>query len=129
MGLFHFLIVVQGIVAAVLVGVILMQRSEGGGLGMGGGSPSGLMSARGAADFMTRTTAALACLFVALSVGLAFVAAQQGTTGTLDDSLEREQAPIIAPNTLEEPGEEVPTPSASDSEADEAPQDGEIPVG
>ena len=37
-----------------LVGVILMQRSEGGGLGMGG-SPSGLMSARGAADFMTRT--------------------------------------------------------------------------
>ena len=44
MGLFDFLIVVQGIIAASLVGVILMQRSEGGGLGMGG-SPSGLMSA------------------------------------------------------------------------------------
>ena len=47
MGLFHFLIVVQAIIAASLVGVVLMQRSEGGGLGMGG-SPSGLMSARGA---------------------------------------------------------------------------------
>ena len=42
-------------IAAALVGVILMQRSEGGGLGMGG-SPSGLMSARGAADFLTRST-------------------------------------------------------------------------
>ena len=53
MGIFHFLIVVQAIIAASLVGIILMQRSEGGGLGMGG-SPSGLMSARGAADFLTR---------------------------------------------------------------------------
>jgi len=97
MGLFHFLIIVQGIVAAALVGVILMQRSEGGGLGMGGGSPSGLMSARGAADFMTRTTTFLAVTFVSLSVALAFVAAQQGGTSTLDDSLERTEVPVTAP--------------------------------
>ena len=67
MGLFHFLIVVQGIIAAALVGVILMQRSEGGGLGMGG-SPAGLLSARGAADFLTRTTTVLATLFILLSI-------------------------------------------------------------
>ena len=52
MSLFLFLTVVQAIVAATLVGLILMQRSEGGGLGIGGGgSPRGLMSARGAADW------------------------------------------------------------------------------
>ena len=51
--MFLFLTVVQAIVAAALVGVILIQKSEGGGLGVGGGNPSGLMSARGAADFLT----------------------------------------------------------------------------
>lgn len=93
MGLFHFLIVVQGIIAAALVAVILMQRSEGGGLGMGG-SPSGLMSARGAADFMTRATTILATLFIGMAVALAFVAAQQGGTGDIDTSLKRTEAPV-----------------------------------
>ncbi len=92
MGVFHFLIVVQAIIAASLVGVILMQRSEGGGLGMGG-SPSGLMSARGAADFLTRTTTILATLFVLLSISLAFVAAREGGTSTIDTSLQRTEVP------------------------------------
>lgn len=92
MGLFHFLIVVQAIVAASLVGVILMQRSEGGGLGMGG-SPSGLMSARGHADFLTRTTTILATLFVLLSISLAFVAAREGGSSDIDTTLERTEAP------------------------------------
>lgn len=48
MTLFLFLTVVQAIIAALLVTVILMQKSEGGGLGVGSG-PSGFMSARGAA--------------------------------------------------------------------------------
>ena len=56
--MFAFLLVVHALVAAVLVTVILMQRSEGGGLGVGGSS-SGLMTARGAADFLTRATAIL----------------------------------------------------------------------
>ena len=92
MGIFHFLIVVQAIIAASLVGVILMQRSEGGGLGMGG-SPSGLMSARGAADFLTRITTILATLFIILSISLAFVAAKKGGTGEIDSSLERTEVP------------------------------------
>ncbi len=57
--MFTFPPVVHAIIAAALVTVILMQKSEGGGLGMGG-SPSGLMSARGAADFLTRMTSILA---------------------------------------------------------------------
>ena len=67
MSLFIFLTVLQALIAAALVGVILVQRSEGGGLGVGG-SPSGLMSARGAANFLTRATTILATLFVAASV-------------------------------------------------------------
>ena len=86
--MFAFLLVVHAIVAAALVTVILMQRSEGGGLGMGG-SPSGLMSARGAADFLTRSTAVLAAAFVSFSIVLAFVAAHRTGTATIDTSLAR----------------------------------------
>jgi preprotein translocase subunit SecG len=71
--MFMFLLIVQTLVAAAMVAVILMQRSEGGGLGVGG-SPSGLMSARGAADFLTRATSVLATLFVILSIALAGLA-------------------------------------------------------
>lgn len=84
--LFTFLLVVQGIIAFALVTVILMQRSEGGGLGMGG-SPSGLMSARGAADFLTRSTTILATLFVGMSIVLAVIAATQHRGATVDTSL------------------------------------------
>ena len=64
--MFTFLLIVQSLVAASLVGVILMQRSEGGGLGVGGSS-SGFMTARGAADFLTRATGVLGGLFILLS--------------------------------------------------------------
>jgi len=93
MSLFFFLMVVQAIVAALLVGVILMQKSEGGGLGTGG-SPSGFMSARGAADFLTRTTAILATMFVGLSIVLAALAANSSGGRTIDTSLKREAVPV-----------------------------------
>lgn len=83
--MFTFLLVVHAIIAAVLVGVILMQKSEGGGLGTGG-SPGGLMSARGAADFLTRSTTVLATAFVGMSILLA-VLASSGQTVTVDPSL------------------------------------------
>lgn len=91
--LFLFLTVVQALVAAALVGVILMQQSEGGGLGMGG-SPSGMLSARGAADFMTRTTTILAVLFVALSITLAAIAAgKSDNAAPIENTLDR-SAPV-----------------------------------
>lgn len=90
MSLFLFLTVVQAIVAFALVCVVLMQRSEGGGLGIGGGgSPGGLMSARGAADFLTKTTKWLAVLFVGLSIALAAVAIGATSGNEIDDSLDR----------------------------------------
>lgn len=106
MSLFLFLTVVQAIVAAALVGVILMQRSEGGGLGIGG-SPSGMMSARGAADFLTRATKWLAVAFVGLSITLAVVAVET-TSGdeiktTLDRKVTPQQDPLAAPATPADP--------------------------
>lgn len=118
MGIFHFLIVVQAIIAASLVGIILMQRSEGGGLGMGG-SPSGLMSARGAADFLTRTTTILATLFILLSISLAFVAAKKGNTGEIDSSLQRTEVPA----TQTAPATTAPTASPAPAPATEVPLD------
>ena len=94
--MFTFLLVVQAIIAAALVTVILMQRSEGGGLGVGG-SPSGLMSARGVADFLTRTTAVLAALFVILSIVLAAVAVGATSGREIDTTLDRRQPVGPAP--------------------------------
>lgn len=93
--MFTFLLVVHAIIAATLVTVILMQKSEGGGLGTGG-SPSGLMSARGAADFLTRSTAVLATLFVGMSIVLAVLAANRQTV-SIDPSLARKPAAAAAP--------------------------------
>ncbi|WP_174285841.1 preprotein translocase subunit SecG [Sphingomonas bacterium] len=94
--MFVFLLVVHAIIAAALVAVILMQKSEGGGLGMGG-SPSGLMSARGAADFLTRATGILAGAFVLMSIALAMLAATHRGAATLDTSLARKAPPVAAP--------------------------------
>jgi preprotein translocase subunit SecG len=92
MSLFIFLTVVQAIIAFLLIVVILMQKSEGGGLGVGG-SPAGLMSARGAADFLTRTTAILAVLFVGMSILLAALAASTGSDRPIEDTLNRSAIP------------------------------------
>ena len=66
------IIVVHLMVVLALVGVVLLQRSEGGGLGIGGGS--GFMTARGAANALTRATAILAIAFFATSLGLSILA-------------------------------------------------------
>jgi preprotein translocase subunit SecG len=62
------------IIAIALIGVILVQRSEGGGLGMGTAGNNGLVSVRGTANLLTRTTAILATLFFATAIGLTVVA-------------------------------------------------------
>ncbi len=68
--MFQTLLIIHLIVCVALIGSILMQRSEGGGaLGIGGG-PSGLMSGRAAANFMTKTTSVLATLFFILTIAL-----------------------------------------------------------
>jgi protein translocase SecG subunit len=116
--MFTFLLVVHALIAASLVGVILMQRSEGGGLGMGGG-PAGLMSARGAADFLTRATAVLATLFVLMAFLMAVLATRRDSGGTIDTSLahQAQVGPITAPAPAGSPIAGIPmaggTPAAT----------------
>ncbi|MDE2403954.1 MAG: preprotein translocase subunit SecG [Sphingomonadales bacterium] len=100
--MFIFLMVLQALIGAALVGVILIQKSEGGGLGVGG-SPAGLMSARGAADFLTRSTAVLATAFVALAIVLAALAVRQGSGESVDTSLQR-SAPVDPLGNAAQPG-------------------------
>ncbi|MGB5485639.1 preprotein translocase subunit SecG [Parasphingorhabdus sp.] len=130
--MFLFLTVLQAIVAAMLVGIILMQKSEGGGLGVGG-SPSGMMSARGAGDLLTRTTATLAVLFVALSITLAVLAAKEGKTETIDQSLQRDtSAPVSAPaDDVPLVGDDPLAAAATATAESEAPatnSDGSVPL-
>jgi preprotein translocase subunit SecG len=118
MSLFLFLTVVQAIVAAGLVAVILMQRSEGGGLGIGG-SPGGVMGARGSADFLTRSTRWLAIAFVVLSIVLAAVAVRATGGGEITSDLDRNveaEAPAdpLAPST--DPLSGAPAAPASDAD-------------
>lgn len=94
--MFTFLLIVQTLVAASLVTVILMQRSEGGGLGVGGSS-SGFMTARGASDFLTRSTAVLGGLFIILSIALAAYAGATRQPTVVDRAIANQATPVTAP--------------------------------
>ncbi|MBV7267013.1 preprotein translocase subunit SecG [Erythrobacter ani] len=111
--MFLFLTVLQAIVAAALVGVVLMQRSEGGGLGIGG-NPNGALGARGAADFLTRATKWLAVAFVALSIALAAVAVNETSNSAISTTLDRDVGGSGVPDLLGEP-------SGGDAPANEEP--------
>jgi len=114
--MFKFLLIIQTLVAASLVGVILMQRSEGGGLGVGGSS-SGFMTARGAADFLTRSTAVLGGLFIVLSIVLAAIAGATREPIKVDTSLAnqmqpiQQQAPTPANPASQPPAHQQPAPA------------------
>lgn len=69
------ILTVHALIVLALIGVVLLQRSEGGALGMGGGG-GGIMSGRGAANALTRLTSILAALFFTTSLGLAIIADQ-----------------------------------------------------
>ena len=100
--MFAFLLIVQTLVAGTLIGVILMQRSEGGGLGVGGSS-SGFMTARGAADFLTRSTAILGGAFIALSILMAAIAGVTREPTKIDTSLANKVAPLQKPKSAPAP--------------------------
>jgi len=84
--LLGLLLVLQIIVCIALVGVILLQRSEGGALGMGGGT-GGFMTARGAGDLLTRTTSILGAIFFVLSMILTVVVGHQRGGASVVDRL------------------------------------------
>jgi preprotein translocase subunit SecG len=68
------IILIHLMIVLAMVGLVLIQKSEGGGLGMGSGGGSGFLSSRGTANVLTRTTAILAALFFATSLFLSILA-------------------------------------------------------
>lgn len=87
------LLVIHLFIAIALVGVVLLQRSEGGALGMGGGTMGGLMTTRGSANLLTRVTAALAACFMTTSVLLAILSGSTQEPRSIMDQPAQQQAP------------------------------------
>ncbi len=115
------LIVIHLLVVVALVGVVLMQRSEGGGLGIGGGS--GFANARGSGNPLTRTTAILAACFFATSLALSLLARYGERPLDILDRVpvgQEQQAPAGSGGVLDQLGGEVQTPPADTTPA--APQ-------
>ena len=81
----NVLLVAYLLIVLALIAVILLQRSEGGGLGMGGNA-GGLMTVRGSANLLTRTTAILAALFFATAIGLTILSELDRGTDTILDN-------------------------------------------
>ena len=79
------LLVVMILISVALAGLILLQKSEGGALGMGGG-PSGFMTARGAGNLLTVTTWWLAVAFFACAIGLTIVGNINRSNQSIDDA-------------------------------------------
>ena len=98
------LVVIELLIAVGLIILVLLQRSEGGALGMGGGSSmGGLFSPRGAADTLTRTTTILAFLFFAVCLGLNILALHGRNEVSILDTPTTNTAPI-------KPGTMTPAP-------------------
>jgi preprotein translocase subunit SecG len=113
--MFAFLLIVQTIVAIALISVILMQRSEGGGLGVGGSS-SGFMTARGAADFLTRSTSVLGGAFIVLSIVMAAIAGATREPVKIDTSLAgKTGAPVQQTQPATAPAKPIIAPDQNQS--------------
>jgi len=116
------ILVIHVMLAVALVAVVLLQRSEGGALGIGGGGGmGGLMTGRATANLLSRTTAILAACFMLTSLTLAYMA-----------RVTHEPTSIVAP----QPGQTVPAlpaapemPAAPTGEAaPETPAGPEVPL-
>ncbi|REF71904.1 MULTISPECIES: preprotein translocase subunit SecG [Paracoccus] len=107
----NVVLTVHLILAVLLIGVVLLQRSEGGGLGMGGGG-GGVMTGRQAANALSRLTWIFAIGFIITSMTLTLIAAQNASSGSIVDQLNlggTQQAPATG---LPGIGDYVPPPGA-----------------
>ncbi len=92
------IIVIHLMVVLAMIGVVLLQRSEGGALGIGGGGGGGgFMSRRGAGNLLTRATAFLAAAFFATSIALTVIARLESRPADILERLQNQQAEGTAP--------------------------------
>ena len=96
MDIFPIILTIHLLLAIGLVGVVLLQRSEGGALGIGGGG-GGVLSGRAAGNLLTRTTAILGAAFFLTSLGLAIIANTRAGGGSPFEHLQVPAAPVQQP--------------------------------
>src|SRR5947207_2130097 len=109
------LFVIHVLIALALIGVVMLQKSEGGALGMGGGGMSGFMTGRSTANLLTRTTAILAALFFATSILLVTLSNYTRAPRSIVDEGGTPPTSPLAPGSPllpTAPGPAAPTPSA-----------------
>ena len=122
------LVVIHVILAIALIAVVLLQRSEGGALGIGGGGGmSGFMTGRGAANLLTRATAVLALCFMLTSLGLAWLAGRTPEQRSILDQPSSHAAPIEQAPAAPAPAPAPATPAAPAAPA--APKTPAPPIG
>ncbi len=113
-------LIIHLLVCICLIGLVLLQRSEGGALGMGGGGTGSLMSGRGAADALAKMTSVAGGFFLVTSISLTMIsgagASPEGRS-VIDDLLQRREqvapAPATPAATPDEPGPTRPDPTES----------------
>ncbi len=99
------ILVIHLLVAVALIATVLLQRSEGGGLGIGGssgGGMGGLATARGTADLLTRLTAILATIFITTSLTLGIIASQKSKPDSILDAISTTEISSEVKNNLDD---------------------------
>jgi preprotein translocase subunit SecG len=109
--LIGILLAINIVVCLGLIGVVLLQRSEGGALGMGGGNSGSFMTARGAGDLLTRITWILFSLFLLISLTLTILTGRSNSGGSVADAVKGLDAKTL--NAA--PAPQAPTPGSLDS--------------
>ena len=106
----NIVLIIHLLLALSLIGVVLLQRSEGGGLGIGGGG--GAMTGRAASTALGKVTWLLAIAFIATSITLTIIAAQNSAGASVVDRIQ--DAPATAPALPELDGEALLPPGGGD---------------
>ena len=84
----NIILIIHIVIAILLIGSVLLQRSEGGALGIGAGNDS-LMSSRSAGDFLTKFTSVMAVFFIITSISLTIIHKKEKPSGSIIDKIEQ----------------------------------------
>lgn len=107
------LLAINIVVCLGLIGVVLLQRSEGGALGMGGGGSGSFMTARGAGDLLTRITWILFSIFLVISLILTILTGRNNSGGSIVDRLDMQNLDSKTLNAPAAPTPTTPVPSTA----------------
>lgn len=109
----NVILVIHILACLAMIGLVLVQKSEGGGLGIGGGGANSLMSGRGAAGAIVRTTIIIGGIFFATSLALTSIANRsKGNTSGIERALEETSPTIDEPADLFDPSLTMPDDGA-----------------